>query len=264
MRVAYMFWVISGEGGIGKSSSMAHLALNWASDNDDILKQFKLLFYIKLSEVTGKHKQLEEIIVEQHEELNGMEALLKTQLQDSNGPVLLILDGLDEYAIGSNTVIDNIVHNRSPVAMGKMCLIITSRSEANDLHSIRKQMKKVIVVKGFDERNVLRCAKNFFKSDGNEEEVSVFVKNDISGLLRVPIFLVMAYLLHQERAEKSLPTNNTEIIGNIIDLIIDRKKSGKLTEEEKKNLKIQVGEKAWKAAQSETMVLQKVDIWHHT
>ncbi len=116
---------VLGEGGIGKSSTMAYLSLKWASGDDEVLKQLDLLFYIKLSEVTGKDKTLEEIILEQHEELYGMEEQLKRQLQDSNGQVLLILDGLDEYTMGTNIVIDNIVNKRFSATMSKMCMVIT-------------------------------------------------------------------------------------------------------------------------------------------
>ena len=237
---------------------MAYLALNWAADNDQVLKQFNLLFLIRLSEVTGKDKLLEEIITQQHEELSGMENQLYVQLHDSSGQVLLILDGLDEYAMGTNTVIDNIVNNRSNATMCKTCVIVTSRSEAENLHLIAKQMNKVILARGFEEKNVVQCAKNLFKNSENENEMSVFLKNDILGLLRIPIILIMAYLLHQEQAEQSLPTSKTEVIGDIVDLIIDRKKSRQFTEEEKKRLKIEVGKAAWAAEQKKTIVLQKV------
>ncbi len=250
-----MILKLSGEGGIGKSSTMAYMALNWATGEEAILEQFDLLFNLKLSEVT-EDKTLEEIITEQHEELNGMEEQLKTQLQDQDIRVLLILDGLDEYARGTNTVIDNISNNRSNAIKCKACLIITSRSEAQNLHVIAKQMNKVILAKGFEENNVIQCAKKFFRS---EREASSFLKNDIFELLRVPIILVMAFLLHQEQMERSLPSSKTEVIGQIIDLIMDRKKERKLTEEEKKKQKIQIGEKAWGATQSSIMVLQKVD-----
>ncbi len=237
---------------------MALLALNWATDNDSVLKHFKLLFYITLGEVTGKDKTLEEIITEQHEELNGMEEAIQTQLQDSDGQVLLILDGLDEYAMGTNTVIDNIVHNRSSIALCKTYIIITSRPEAENLHLIAKQIKKVIVAIGFDQQNVIQCAENFFKSAGNAEEASEFLKSGVSGLFRIPIVLLMAYLLYQEQTEQNLPTSKVEIIGEIIDLIIDRKKSRQLTKEEKKMIKGIVGEKAWMMVQNGTVVISQV------
>ncbi len=237
---------------------MAYLALNWANNNDQVLKQFSLLFLIKLSEVTGKYKTLEEIITEQHKELSGMEESLQRQLQGQDNQVLLILDGLDEYAMGTNTAIDNIVNNRSNAATCKMGIVITSRSEAENLHLIAKQMNRVILARGFDKQSVIQCTQNFFKSAGNEKEVSAFLKKDILGLLRIPIILIMAYLLYQEQTEQSLPSSKTEIIGDIIDLIIDRKKSRKLTEEEKKMLKVHVGKKAWAALKEGTMVLMKV------
>ena len=240
---------------------MAYLALNWTSGDDEVLKQFNLLFYIKLSEVTGKDKTLEEIITEQHEELNGMEEQLKRQFQNSEGRMLLILDGFDEYAMGTNTVIDNIVNNRSNATMCKTCVIITSRSEAQNLKLIAKQMNKVILAKGFDEENIIQCVKNFFRSVGNEKEASSFLRNDILELLRVPIMLVMVYLSYQEHTEQSLPISRTEVVRKIINLILERKKSRTLTEEEKTNIKIQGGEKAPAAAQKSTIVLQKVILY---
>ena len=250
----------SGEGGIGKSSTMAYLALNWASGDDEVLRQFDLLFNIKLSEVTGKDRTLEEIITEQHEELCGMEEQLKHQLQDSYDRLLLILDGLDEYAMGTNIVIDNIVNNKSNATKCETCVIITSRSEAQNLHLVSKQMNKIILARGFDKKRIKQCAKNFFRSVGNEKDASKFLKKDILELLRVPIILVMAYLLYQEQTEHSLPTSKSAVVGEIIDLILDRKKSSNLTEEQKKNIKIKVGEKAWAATQNSIMVLEKVPV----
>ncbi len=237
---------------------MAHMALNWADGDDEMLKQFDLLFYIKLSEVMGKKKTLEEIITGQHEELIGMEQQLHTQLYDPGCQVLLILDGLDEYALGTNTVIDNIAHNISNATMCKTCVIITSRSEAKNLHLIANKMTKVVLATGFDKEKVIQCTTNLFRSARKEKEASIFLEKDIVELLRVPIILFMAYLLHQEQRGQSLPTSKTEIIGEIIDLIIDRKKSTKLTIEEKSRLKIEIGEKAWAAMQESSIVLQKV------
>ena len=237
---------------------MAHLALTWSEDKNEVLKEFKLLFLIKLSEVAGKDKTLEQCIIEQHEELSGMEEELHAQLQDPEIQVLVILDGVDEYAMGTNNVIDIIINNKSNATRCRKCLVITSRGEAQNLNRIANQMGKVIVAKGFDKNKVIQCAKNFFRSAGKEEETSLFLSEDTIGLLRVPIILVMAYLLHQDGQE--LPTSKTEVIGNIIDLVIDRKKSRLLTEEEKKNLKIQVGEKAWDAAQKGIIVLEKVQV----
>ncbi len=256
--VAYNSKSILGEGGIGKTSTMAHLALDWADDQDDILKQFKLVFLIHLNLVAGKDKTLEEIITEQHEELNGMEDLIHSQLQDPNGNVLLMLDGLDEYVMGTNTVIDNTINNVSNAVLCKKLLVITSRSEAENLHLIEKQMKKVIVAKGFSEKTVIQCAKNLFKREENESEASKFLHSDILGLFRIPIVLYMAFLLHQEKFGQSVPSSKTVIIGDIVDLIMGRKKSRLLTEEERMTLKIQVGKKAWSAAQKGIMVLQKV------
>ena len=237
---------------------MAYLALNWSCGGDEVLKQFDLLFNIKLSEVIGTDKALEEIITEQHEELNGMEEQLKRQLQDSAG--LLILDGLDEYAMGTNFVIDNIINNKSNATKCETCVIITSRSEAQNLHLVSKQMNKIILARGFDKKRIKQCAKNFFRSVGNEKDASKFLKKDILELLRVPIILVMAYLLYQEQTEHSLPTSKSAVVGEIIDLILDRKKSRNLTEEEKKNTKIKVGEKAWAATQQSIMVFEKVPV----
>ncbi len=230
---------------------MAYLALHWAYGDKEVLKQFDLLFYIELCKVTGKDKTLEEIITEQHEEFKQMEE----QLQDSDGQVLLILDGLDEYAMGTNTVIDNIVNNRSNATMCKTCVIITSRSEAQNLNLVAKQMNKVILATGFDNDHIKQCANNFF---GNEREASTFLKKNILELFRVPIILYMAYLLYREHSEQSLPTSRTEVIGEIINLILDRKKSRKLTKEEKDKVKVKVGGKAWVAEQKHTMVLEKV------
>ncbi len=101
---------VSGEGGIGKSSTMAYLALNWASGDDEVLKQFDLLFYIKLSEVTGKDKTIEEIITEQHEELCGMEEQLTSSLLGVKWKIPGKL-GILALHVGGNGLRKHFFHN---------------------------------------------------------------------------------------------------------------------------------------------------------
>ncbi len=283
---------------MGKSSTVAHLALKWAENIDDeVMQHFQLVFFIQLQKITEHDTTLEEIITQQHEDLAGKEEILHSLLQNPDCHTMLILDGLDEYTQGTNTVIDNIVNSNIAAHLSKGLIVITSRPEALNLHLISKQMDKVLVAKGFNVKSIKQCVRNFFGErdveDGEEqgylawighspclfnEAAADFVNKHSSlvesGILCIPIIVYMVYLLHKEDNEVqhyySRPNRyeatriririRIQEIGDIVDLIIDRKKGRKLTEMEKEELKTRSGEKAWLAAQRGTTVLYKVCI----
>ena len=59
------FKFISGQGGVGKSTSLKHISLAWANGESTQLKQFDFVFHIALK-IFKPSQSLEGQIVEQH------------------------------------------------------------------------------------------------------------------------------------------------------------------------------------------------------
>ncbi len=125
LRMFISFFI--GEGGIGKTSSLGILALDWAENVRPELQQFQFAFLILLRYVEG-NEPLEEIIMQQHGRLeiekvspSEVKSILQGQ---TNSNILLIFDGYDEYSKGRNDDIDKILENGKDNCM----IIISSRS----------------------------------------------------------------------------------------------------------------------------------------
>ena len=249
--------LFAGEAGIGKSSALAKLALDWTQRGNEIIR---LVFVMQLKSVSNKDKSLEELIIESHEGLDITEESLKGHLQNSDCPVLIVLDGLDEYKLGTNKVIDKIIDRGLGSSVMNGLVLITSRAEAQNLHVIERKVNKVLVMTGFNAQNSITFVKSFFRTCGNESYSSVFMEQEIGALLRVPIMLLMACLLYKENQDQHLPTNRTDILGAIVDLILDRKRDRKLSEEEKKELKLRIGKIAWDTAEKDVFPFEQVGI----
>ena len=66
-----VFFINAGQGGVGKSTALKHMALQWADDESEHLKQFDFVFHIALRHVK-KDDTIEGLILKQHK-LTGMD-----------------------------------------------------------------------------------------------------------------------------------------------------------------------------------------------
>ena len=229
---------------------MAKLTIDWS---DRECKIFDLVFVIQLKSVSG-NKSLEELIIENHEELDITEDSLRGYLQNSEYRVMIILDGLDEYKLGRNAIVDRFINRGLGATVLNGLLLITTRAEMPNLHVIEKKMNEVLVLTGFNEENSKIFVEKFFKRFGSEHLSSAFLMEEIGDLFRVPIILLMTCFLYKTKRDHSLPTKKTEIVGAVIDFMMDRRRLKKLSEEEKKEIKIRIGKIALEAAQSMTAI----------
>ena len=132
----YLFFcaLISGKGGVGKTTAMKQLGLSWVDGTVNELNKFDFVFHVDLKDIKKKAK-LEEIIVDQHKGLNcnGVHpAEVKEILQGKR--VLLLFDGYDEYHDGTNADIDKAIIK----SYLRNCWIITTSRETTQLSKIRR------------------------------------------------------------------------------------------------------------------------------
>ncbi len=269
-----------GEGGIGKSSSLGMLALDWAQDALEGVQQFDFTFLILLRHIDS-NISLEEIIIQQHglsKSMNVSRAEMKSILNgDARGNILIMLDGYDEYTVGVNHDIDDLILN----GRDNCLVVVTSRSDGS-LQHIRNHADEELKITGFSRENIVKCAKQYLAS---EEKCDDFLSQagnvglhdvenehdwaDYKGVLHVPIILLMSCAVYIRK--KSLPSNKTELFDSIVDMSISRttlKSIGKDASEiaNLKDLKVILGRFAWEALNKETqqLLLSKVLILHIT
>ena len=146
----------SGSGGIGKSSSLGMLALDWAEDQTPELQQFSFVFLILLRHVKSD-TCLESIIMEQHGKLKSMGVTIGEMREicqgNNKGQIMYLFDGLDEYSTEANSHIHEIMLDPKD----NNFIIISSRS-GNFLYKLKRQCDAEVEILGFSTDNIKKCA----------------------------------------------------------------------------------------------------------
>ncbi len=263
LKIYKEFGFFLGEGGIGKTSSLGILALDWAENKNSDLQRFQFVFLVLLRYVE-RNDPLEDIIMQQHGRL-GTENVSPSEVKailkgETNSNILLMFDGYDEYSEGCNEDIDQILLN------GKdNCLVILTSRPGDFLDDIKNQMDEEVRITGFSYNNIQKCATKYLESEqlckqflSQAEKVDIHdpsepVMNDMllyDGLLNVPIILLMActvFLEHQR-----LPPNKTGLFSQVIYMCISRttlKTLGKTASEVEylHQLMVKLGKLSWNA-----------------
>ena len=129
-----------------------------------------------------------------------------------------LMDGYDEYEPGTNREVDKAIE----ITHGNCLLLLTSRPGYLK-KQIRDKMDGEIIIHGFSQDNMKRCARLFLGNEQKCSEMLTQAKNSgIDGLLHVPIILLMVCTIFAE--EKMLPKQKTDIVGTIFKLAVARAK----------------------------------------
>ncbi len=249
----------SGQGGVGKSTSLKQLALLWANKESEELKPFDIIFHIALKFVKT-NEPLAEIILKQHKGLcrqNVSSAKIAQILkEETQQKVLLMLDGHDEYTPGTNSDIDKAITKDS---LPNCCILLTSRDRSK-LNEIRPYMDVEAEITGFDPSKVKEYITKYLESANECKQLIQMAKNSklisskVSGVMQVPIMLHMICVLFKSKV--SLPKTRTGVISAIVERCPDWeeiRRSGKKTEAEMKILLgealVKLGKLCWERLQ---------------
>ncbi len=271
--IIFLF-IFSGEGGIGKSSSLGILALDWAENMRPELQQFQFTFLILLRYVEG-NEPLEHIIMQQHGRLENQKVSpleVKAIIQgETKSNILLMFDGYDEYTVGTNEDIDKLLTDGRD-----NCIIVVSSRSGDFLELIKTKMDEEVRISGFSYENIIKCAEQYLGSEQYQEFLSQaaqagihtvlepdegdgkYKMYDYEGLLHVPIILLMGSTVFLD--QRSLPSTKTGIFRQVVWMCVSRttlKTMGKTARqvENLNQLLVKLGELAWIALNRESKQL---------
>ncbi len=232
------------------------IALDWAEDRVPELKQFKFVFLILLRHVDND-ECLESVIMEQHGQLKSMKvtpAEMRSICQEQEGDIMYIFDGFDEYTLGTNSDIDEILKN------GKYGSFVLVSSRPGDfLQPIRSQSDEEVSITGFSKESKEKCARRYLGDQMKSAQFFAEAKqSSLAQLLHIPIILLMACTVYLKN--KFLPNSVTKLFDQIVDMSISRtslktmgKRASDITNLAK--LKIALGKLAWEALQRQSKQL---------
>ena len=253
-----------GEEGIGKSSTLAMLALDWAEDKaQPELKQFDFVFMIPLKDIDG-NMTIEELILKYHSGFQVNEVpqhhvklILKGTTESK---VLLMLDEYEMYEKGTNIDVDSAISH----TLGHCFLLITSRLGQHMDKEDLDQMNEEIKITGLGDDNIRECTRKYLDNNSKmvEDLLEKSAGTNIYGLLRIPAILLMVCTLLQE---DKLTQSKTDVISGVLRMCIDRttiKTIGKQSKEVRDLDKMfnLLGELSWmsNSAKKKEVLIRKV------
>ena len=224
--------LVQGQTGIGKTTFVKKLALDWAELNledettDDkeavALKKFELLVAVNLKEVS-KHQSLKDVIscsnIFAEEDKSMTDGLLK-YITDNQDRVLLVFDSYDEYRCGRDSDIFKIFKGDK---LRDCCVLITSRiSKTDDLRESRVLKVLRTEILGFSYLDISSYMKRKLGSDKDAENLLAHLREkDLLALAKSPLLLLFLCTLWKEGRLKSWPRTKTNLYVQIVESVLN-------------------------------------------
>ena len=219
--------LVQGQTGIGKSTFVKKLAMDWAELDENrltdeqraILKKFELAVIIDLKKVS-KYQNLRDIISASHifaDEDTAMKDGLLSYITHNQDKVLLVFDGYDEYRFGSNSEIFEIFKGNK---LRNCCVLITTRiSKADEL----KEFKDVHAeITGFSKEDrvsfMVRMLGDEIQAGALQDHL---YQRNLYDLARVPLLLLFFCTLWKKGSAQSFPDSKTTLYIEIVQYILN-------------------------------------------
>ena len=219
--------LVQGQTGIGKSTFVKKLAVDWAELDDenladkqkDVLKKFELAVVIDLKKVS-KHQSLRDVISASDifaEEETAMKDGLLSYITKNQEKVLLVFDGYDEYHCGSNSEIYEIFRGNK---LRNCCVLITTRiSKADELREFKDVHAEIT---GFSAEDRMAFMRRMLGGETEAMELMDHLKRkNLQDLARVPLLLLFFCTLWKKGKLKSFPDSKTKLYLAIVQYVLD-------------------------------------------
>ncbi|XP_033121719.1 uncharacterized protein LOC117120748 [Anneissia japonica] len=166
--------LITGKGGMGKTTLLKYIAYQWATDDEHVFAD-KLLFMMNIREIKTCVKFLDMIVKKM--DSNGI--IIKNDLNDNSvenflvkhdNEIVILLDGYDELERDAKDPLDLF----KGTELQKSTVVITSRPD--NTADLVKSCDVHIEVKGFSPGNIKKYIHKHFKSIGATEVGELLIK----------------------------------------------------------------------------------------
>ena len=217
--------LVQGQTGIGKSTFVKKLAVDWAELDDettggqqkDILKKFELLVVVNLKEVP-KCQSLKDVIscssIFARKDKHLTDSLLN-YISNNEDKVLLVFDGYDEYRWGRNSEIYEVFKGND---LRNCCVLITARiSKADELRAFKDMHAEIT---GFSEEDRKAFMSRRLGGEAGELNLHLNLQN-LTDLAKVPLLLLFFCTLWEKGKSKGFPGSKTKLYLAMVQCVLD-------------------------------------------
>ena len=180
---------------MGKTTLLKKITWDWSNK---IFKAFAIVFFVFLK-LINPGDRIENVIIEQNPYLEGLSITpekLRAILDTFGNRCLLVLDGLDEHALGQNEDVLKIIRGQKLLD----CNVIVS-SRPHSTASIEQKFPTIVRINGFTLNKAKAFASKLLRNESKIQDVLHFNPADFredTPLYKCPILLSFMCLLVRE------------------------------------------------------------------
>ncbi|XP_071946667.1 uncharacterized protein [Antedon mediterranea] len=219
--------LMDGEGGIGKTTILRHLAFNWSTCQSIRVFEGKIVFLLNVRDLNKGDGILD--LIEKQLDIKdfGLRTnlpedikLIKTFIINHDDKIVLLIDGLDELILNNRSIINLFKNNE----FERSTVILTSRSE--NIDEFITECNVHVRVNGFNEERIGKYIDKHFKhfrkpelgiSLRNELQVDKFYfyreHPEILSLCKNPMLLLSVCIMWEEK--QNLPQDKADLFYEI-------------------------------------------------
>ena len=248
--------LLKGDPGMGKTTLMKKIGWDWAKG---IFTMFSIVFFVFLK-LVEPGEAIENIIVRHTPALEGMSITpkkLRQILEQFSEECLLILDGLDEHALGQNEDVLKIIRGQKLLFCN---IIVTSRPHSTG--EVEQFFRMVATVQGFGRVQAKKFASRILDDEIKIEKVMSFTPSRFEHLHTCPIiFLILCVLVKEDEIDFQSETfSNGELYFRLVRFLYKKYTVNKGLDYEHNtfvNLLKRLGKLAWETLKEGNALLQR-------
>ena len=248
--------LLKGDPGMGKTTLMKKIGWDWAKG---IFTMYSIVFFVFLK-LVEPGEAIENIIVRHTPTLEGMSITpkkLRQILEQFSEKCLLILDGLDEHALGQNEDVLKIIRGQKLLFCN---IIVTSRPHSTG--EVERFFGTVATVQGFGRKQAKEFASRILDDEIKIDKVMNFTPSGFEHLYTCPIiFLILCVIVKEDEIDLESKTfSNGELYFRLVRFLYKKYTVNKgIDYEEGSFVKLlqRLGKLAWETLREGNALLQR-------